>query len=499
MYLLGFDIGSSSVKAALLDAATGQCIEQAFSPANGMKINAPQIGWAEQDPECWWLNVQRSARELIHNSGIDTGLIKAIGISYQMHGLVMIDKNKEVLRPSIIWCDSRAGDIGKKAFDDIGQQFCLQQLLNSPGNFTASKLKWVKDNQPELYEKIYKIMLPGDYIAMKLTGEVCTTGGGLSEAILWDFGSQKIAEFLLDYYGFEKSIIPEIVPTFAIQGTLCQEAADSLGLIKGTPVTYRAGDQPNNAFSLKVLHPGEMAATAGTSGVVYGVSDTLKYDPLSRVNTFMHVNNKPAKSRYGVLLCVNGTGILNTWLKNNVASDNLIFDDINKVSRTIPIGSDGLIVLPFGNGAERMFQDKEIHSHISGLEFNNHNRGHIFRAAHEGIAFSLNFGMNIMASMGINMSTIRAGKANMFLSPVFRETIAGISGATIELFNTDGAQGAARAAGLGAGIFHNENEAFEGLLQSEVIEPDLKKKDQYIEAFEKWKEVLIIHLANHTI
>jgi xylulokinase len=496
MYLLGLDIGSSSVKAALIDVESGRCLEQAQAPRGEMIIDAPNIGWAEQDPDCWWQNVLRAAREVIHDSGLNPDRIKAIGISYQMHGLVLINKNKEVLRPSIIWCDSRATEIGKTAFNELGPKFCLERLLNSPGNFTASKLKWVKDNQPEIYEQIDKILLPGDYIAMKLTGEVQTTASGLSEAILWDFEENNMASFLLEHYGLEPGFIPEIVPTFATQGVLNEEAAEELGLLPGTPVSYRAGDQPNNAFSLKVLNPGEVAATAGTSGVVYGVSDSLQFDPLSRVNTFVHVNNKPANPRLGVLLCVNGTGILNSWLKKNVANDKFYYDDINKLTRKVPIGSEGLVVLPFGNGAERMFQDKEIHSHISGIEFNNHTQAHIFRAAHEGIAFALNFGMNIMNSMGLNTSLIRAGKANIFLSPIFRETLAGISGATIELFNTDGAQGAARAAGLGAGIYQTEEEAFDGLLKSEVIHPNLKHKAEYLEAYEKWKEVLVVHLAN---
>lgn len=497
MYLLGLDIGSSSVKAALIDADNGRCLEQSQAPRGDMKIDAPHIGWAEQDPDCWWQNVLRAAREVIHDSGLDPGRIKAIGISYQMHGLVLINKKKELLRPSILWCDSRAAEIGKTAFNDLGPKFCLEHLLNSPGNFTASKLKWVKDNEPEIYDQIYKILLPGDYIAMKLTGEVQTTASGLSEAILWDFEEDKIASFLLEQYGIDPGLIPEIVPTFAIQGVLNREAAEELGLEPGTPVSYRAGDQPNNAFSLNVLNPGEMAATAGTSGVVYGVSDTLKFDPLSRVNTFMHVNNKPANPRLGVLLCVNATGILNSWLKNNVANDDFYYDDINKITQNIPIGSEGLVVLPFGNGAERMFQDKEIHSHISGIEFNVHSRAHIFRAAHEGIAFALNFGMNIMTSMGMNTSLIRAAKANIFLSPIFRETLASISGATIELFNTDGAQGAARAAGLGAGIYHNEEEAFTGLVKSEIIRPDQKRLQEYQNAYGKWKEELITHLAKY--
>jgi xylulokinase len=490
MYLLGYDIGSSSVKASIIDTESGRCVASAFNPKQEMNILAEKSGWAEQDPESWWSNIKLSTNEVLQFADIDAANIKAIGISYQMHGLVMVDKNHEILRPSIIWCDSRAVDIGEMALGQLGKDKCLAHLLNSPGNFTASKLRWVIENEPEIFDKAYKIMLPGDYIAMKLTGELNTTISGLSEGIFWDFQENSLADFLLEHYKIPVDLIPDIVPTFSEQGRLTASVAEELGLLKGTPVSYRAGDQPNNAFSLNVLNPGEIAATAGTSGVVYGVSDDVKYDPMSRVNTFAHVNHSPEINRLGVLLCINGAGIQYSWLKKNMSSREANYPALNDMASRIPQGSEGVFMLPFGNGAERMLNNKEIGASLHGLNFNIHNESHIIRAAQEGIVFSFHYGMEIMKQISINPSVIRAGNANMFLSPIFRETLATLTGASIELYDTDGAEGAAKGAGIGSGKYDSFEEAFSGLKQIEVIEPEQGKTEFFKELYGQWNEIL---------
>jgi xylulokinase len=490
MYLLGVDIGSSSVKASLVDGATGNCVASAFYPKQEMAISALQPGWAEQSPELWWENMKLSIRDVLASTKTDPKNIGAIGISYQMHGLVVVDRDRNVLRPSIIWCDSRAAVYGNKAFQDLGEEACLSSLLNSPGNFTASKLKWVKENEPELYSRIDKIMLPGDYIAMRLSGDVKTTASGLSEGILWNFRENTVAEKLMAYYGFERSFLPEIVSTFSVQGVVNARAAAELGLAEGTKISYRAGDQPNNALSLNVLNPGEIATTAGTSGVVYGVSGEVKYDPLSRVNTFAHVNHSEAASRLGVLLCINGTGILNSWLHKYAGNKALSYEEMNRKAESVSIGSEGLSILPFGNGSERVLQNRNIGAQISGLGFNTHTDSHLFRAAQEGIVFSFKYGMEIMEHIGIHASVIRAGKANMFLSPVFRETLAGVSGATIELYDTDGSVGAARGAGVGSGYYSSFKEAFAKLRRLDTVHPDNSKVAQYQDAYQNWKSRL---------
>jgi xylulokinase len=490
MLLLGIDLGSSSVKVSVMDGESGICLGSAFCPEKEMEIISLKPGWAEQEPEIWWNNLKKAIVACTGKAGLKKEAIAAIGISYQMHGLVIIDKDKKVLRPSIIWCDSRAVSFGEKALNSLGKDFCLSHLLNSPGNFTAAKLAWVKENEPEIFNRIYKIMLPGDYIAMKLTGEINTTYTGLSEGIFWDYSKDEVSKELMDYFEFEMSILPEASSSFSVSGALSDSAASELGLQAGIPVSYKAGDQPNNALSLNVLSPGEVAATAGTSGVIYGVTDIKKYDSLSRVNTFLHVNHSKKLARLGVLLCINGTGILNSWIRR-YAGSNLTYNEMNELAATISPGSNGLYILPFGNGSERMLLNRDIGARIAGLNFNTHTSAHLFRAAQEGIAFSFRYGLDIMKETGIIPEIIRAGAANMFLSKVFRETLSCITQTEIHLYNTDGSLGAARGAGIGCGYYKSENEAFKGLREVGVTEPDRSKIHIFNEAYSKWRDHLL--------
>lgn len=496
MCLLGCDIGSSSVKASIVDEETGAIIGSDFYPKEEIPIKASRLGWAEQDPEDWWTYLKQAIRGALSKGNVSGDAVKAIGISYQMHGLVIVNEKKEVLRSSILWCDSRAVPYGERAFRSIGEEKCLSSLLNSPGNFTASKLAWVKEYEPLLFKSIYKAMLPGDFIAMKMTGDIVTTVSGLSEAILWDFKDNSLSQDLMNYYGFSSDMIPDICPTFGLQGELLGSVASELGLKKGTPITYRAGDQPNNALSLNVLNPGEVAATGSTSGVVYGVNGNVNYDTLSRVNTFAHVNHTKEQTRLGVLLCINGVGILNSWIKKNVAPEGISYEDLNDLAATIPIGSEGISVLPFGNGAERMLQNRQIDCSILGLNFNIHSKAHIVRAAQEGIVFAFKYGMDIMNEMGIDIRVIRAGYSNIFRSSIFQEALAGVTGTMIELYDTNGAVGAAKGAGLGAGIYKSSEEAFASLKKIDVIEPDGLRADKYCGAYETWKERLNLLAPN---
>ncbi|HUX94809.1 MAG TPA: FGGY family carbohydrate kinase [Bacteroidales bacterium] len=489
MLLLGIDLGSSSVKASVIDGETGRCLATAYSPDDEMKIIALNPGWAEQDTEVWWENLKKAILSCTARLGSKASGIGAIGISYQMHGLVIIDRSNKVLRPSIIWCDSRAVGYGEIAMISLGRDYCLSHLLNSPGNFTASKLAWVKENEPELFGKIYKILLPGDYAAMRMTGEINTTYTGLSEGIFWDYAENAVSRGLMDHYGFDATLLPDAGSSFSVQGKLRDSVASELGLPEGIPVSYRAGDQPNNALSLNVLNPGEVAATAGTSGVIYGVTDIKRYDDHSRVNTFLHVNHSLTNERLGVLLCINGTGILNSWLRRTTGGS-LSYNEMNAMAEQVSPGSEGISILPFGNGAERMLENMEAGSHISGLDFNRHTTGHLYRAAQEGIAFSFRYGLEIMKETGIDPQIIRAGEANMFLSKVFREALSTITGSVIHLYNTDGSIGAARGAGIGCGFYKTDKEAFNGLDSVGVTEPDNEKLPEYEKAYEKWKKCL---------
>ena len=489
-YLLGYDIGTSSVKASLVEIESGKCAASTFFPKTEAPIIAKQSGWAEQDPESWWKYLCQATRQVLADTGARGEDVKAIGISYQMHGLVCVDKEGKPLRPSIIWCDGRAVPYGNAAFEAIGSETCLSHLLNSPGNFTAAKLAWVKENEPELYSHIHKVMLPGDFIAMKLSGgDMKTTVSGLSEGMFWDFKRNEVSQDVMKYFGFDNSLICDIVPTFSVQSVVCEGVAQELGLAAGTPISYRGGDQPNNALSLNVMEPGEIAATGGTSGVVYGVLGEVNYDKLSRVNTFAHVNHNQPDTRLGVLLCINGTGILNAWMKRTVAPEGIGYAEMNDLAESVPVGAEGLSIIPFGNGAERVLQNQNPGASISGINFNIHTKAHLLRAAQEGIAFSFAYGMDIMAQMGMEIKTIKAGHANLFLSPLFRRTLASVTGATIELYETDGAVGAAKGAGIGAGIYKDHNEAFTTLRHMATVKPEADSAP-YKEAYKRWVERL---------
>ena len=487
MYLLGYDIGTSSVKAALVDAQTGQTVASAQYPDAEAPIIAKQAGWAEQEPSMWWDELVQATKRVAEKAGGSLADVKAVGISYQMHGLVCVDQAGTPLRPAIIWCDGRAVPYGNKAFEAIGGEKCLQHLLNSPGNFTAAKLAWVKENEPELFAKIDKIMLPGDYIAMKLSGgDKKTTVSGLSEGMFWDFKNNEVSKDVMNYFGFPESLIADIVPTFSVQSTVCQAVAAELGIPAGTPISYRGGDQPNNALSLNVMKPGEIAATGGTSGVVYGVLGEVNYDKLSRVNTFAHVNHgEGGATRLGVLLCINGTGIQNAWMRRTVAPEGISYPEMNDLAETVPVGCEGLSVIPFGNGAERVLQNEDIGSSIHGINFNIHKKAHLIRAAHEGIAFSFAYGMDIMKQMGMEIKTIKAAHANMFLNAVFRQTLATVTGATIELYETDGSVGAAYGAGIGAGIYKDSDDAFKTLKHLGTTQPEADAAP-YKAAYDLW-------------
>lgn len=485
MKTLGIDIGSSSIKVAVFDASNGSCLASTQMPSDEMAISSPLKGWAEQDPNTWWNYFVDAARQL--STLVDMTDIKAIGITYQMHGLVTVDGKGDVVRPSIIWCDSRAVSLGNQALESIGTERCLEHHLNSPGNFTASKLAWIKENEPALFSRISKVMLPGDYIAYKLSGDITTTAQGLSEGIFWDFKEEQVSETILNHYGFDKELLARQVPCFGHQAELSSEAAKALGMKEGTPITYLSGDQPNNAFSLNVLNPGEIAATAGTSGVVYGVSSSIAYDPQSRVNTFMHVNHTSNDPRLGVLLCINGTGILNSWMRRNATKD-LSYVQMNELASQAPTGCDGLTILPFGNGAERVLGNRELGAHIQNINFNIHSTAHMLRAAQEGIAFSMQYGVEVMKTVGVTPKIIRAGIANLFQSNLFTQTVADITGATIELYDTNGAIGAARGAALGASYYKKASEAFSSFKVEKVVEPNSNPMLQ--EAYENWSSCL---------
>ncbi|MGZ5286539.1 MAG: xylulokinase [Flavisolibacter sp.] len=491
MLLLGIDLGTSSIKVSVVDATTQKCLASAYFPETEMDIIAVRQGWAEQSPDLWWEHVKQAILKCNATGKYDPKEIGAIGIAYQMHGLVMVDSDQKVLHNAIIWCDGRAVAAGEAAFSAIGEQKCLTHLLNSPGNFTASKLAWIKEHHPEVYARIDKILLPGDFISMKFTGDTTTTSSALSEGIFWDFTSNGLSGDVLGYFGFSKNIFPKVQPVFSHHGYLKETVATRLSLTTGIPVSYKAGDQLNNAFSLNAMQPGEVAATAGTSGVIYGISDQLTSDPQSRINSFAHVNHDQFRQRVGVLLCINGAGIANRWIRNMMGA-NQSYDGLNTEAAKIKPGAEGLMILPFGNGPERMLGNKMTGAHIQGLDFNLHTTAHLVRAVQEGVAFAFRYGLDIMRENGMDPNIIRAGKTNMFLSEVFVQAFVNATGVPVELYTTDGSIGAAIGAGAGASSQQDPESVLEQRSPLKIIEPNAQ--NLYNELYAQWKSLLEIQL-----
>jgi xylulokinase len=484
MLLLGIDIGTSSIKVSVVDSHTQQSLASTQYPETENEIISSAAGWAEQDANHWWHCTQQAILHLHALKLYNPQHITCIGISYQMHGLVIIDENQQPLRNSIIWCDGRAIELGNQAFEQLSPEYCATHLLNSPGNFTASKLAWVKKNEPYIYEKIYKALLPGDFIAMKFTGEISTTISALTEGVFWDFKNQSLASELFDYYGIDKDLIPTVTNSFTNHGNILPSIAQALNLNNRVCVSYKAGDQPNNAFALSVLNPGEIAANAGTSGVLYSVHQQPSFDKQQRINTFAHVNHTTSQPSYGTLLCINGTGILNRWMKNIIHSSGSSYQSLNEQAQAIAPGSDHLVILPFGNGPERILGNRTLDSSIHHINFNIHTPAHLYRAAQEGICFSFKYGLDILQQNGIGTTKVKAGFTNLFLSNVFTDCFVNALRLPLELYDTNGSIGAALGAGIGSKIYASEGEAFTHQKPVATIYPT--STETYHSPYQQW-------------
>ena len=484
-FFLGIDLGSSSVKTSLFDSTSGKSVDSCTYPSSEMEIISKEDGWAEQDPNYWWDCILKTFENLSEKN--DFKLVRSIGISYQMHGLVVLDKNNNLIYNSIIWCDSRAVKIGQRAESELESSILENKILNSPGNFTASKLRWLKENRSDVYDQISKIMLPGDYIVFKLTNKISTTPMGLSEGILWDFHSDKLSEDVLEYYNIDRKLIPEIVDSVGNQGTISDDVRDRFGFDNDVKVTYRAGDQPNNALALNVFDNGEVAASGGTSGVIYSITKDINSKEPSRINHFAHVNYNDNNKSIGKLLCINGAGIQYRWLRNHSVGKS--YEKMNEAASSIPVGSEGISVIPFGNGAERMLNNKNIGTHICNINLNQHSHGHLYRSSLEGIAFSFMYGMEILKNDNALINVVRAGNDNLFRSKIFANTVATLIGHEIEIYNTTGAFGAARA----SGVMNDNLDSF----RKKITKNDhvmtflpLKNTSEYEDAYSRWKEDL---------
>ncbi len=475
---LGIDIGSSSVKVALIDRE-GRAIAEVREPSQEMPMKSLQAGWAEQDPEMWWQYTCEAIEKI--TSQLETSDILSIGLAHQMHGLVLVDQQGNLLRDAIIWCDSRAVPYGSLLADHIGTKQCLDSMLNLPGNFTASKLAWIREHEPDIYKKIACVMLPGDYICYRLTGELSTTAGNLSEGCFWDFKGHRLSPKILEALGLSIDHFPAILQCMDNHG-VTRGQIDINGLPDEIPVCYKAGDQPNNAYALGVTEPGQVAGTGGTSGVIYAVTDKLVADPSQAVNSFAHFNHSSKTSRIGILLCINSVGILYAWMRRMLGD--LSYGHMEELASRAPVGSDGLAIIPFGNGAERMLGNQPSSASIHGIQLNRHDQSHLIRAALEGLAFSYAHGIEKMRALGVEIHHFRVGNDNLFQSEIFAQSLADLSQCEIEVIECSGAVGAARGGAHGGG----HQLAIQDQIHFTYSPRPLS--DSLSEAYQQWSDIL---------
>lgn len=436
MAFLGIDVGTSSVKVSIV-GEDGVILASATAPASSERaINSPNPNWAEQNPEDWW----EDAQQAILNLPLEARLqVEAIGIAYQMHGLVLVDSQFQPVRPSIIWCDGRNIQESQILAESLGLDALENRLLNKPGTLTLAKLAWVAEHEPETLAKAHTFGLPGDFIAYKLTGEWSTTKSGYSEMVGWDFGASIPFE-----EGFRKAgwklPLPEARPNLEEGAPIQKVIAEKLGLPPSARVTYRAGDQPNNAFGLGVLQQGETAISAGTSGVLYGIGDSSP-GLHEGINRFLHVN-----SQIGVLMCLNGVGSAlafarRTWFQNQS------YEALSELaSQANPENCP--YFFPFGNGAERILSERAF-SGFTELDFNRHNLPELARSVFEGIAFAYRLGSEKMEKAGCLSKVVNGTESGLLKSSFFAQLLANELQVELILSEGDGSTAAARGAALG--------------------------------------------------
>ncbi len=466
-YLLGVDIGTSGTKTVLFDVA-GNTI---MSDLQEYPLYQPKVGWAEQDPEDWWRAVYTSINNVVFKSGVKAEEIKGVGLSGQMHGAVLLDGNNNVLRKSIIWCDQRSSAECEQITSLIGKERLIEITANPAlTGFTASKVMWVKNNEPDIYEKVRKILLPKDYIRYKLTGEFATEVSDASGMQFMDIANRKWSDEVLTKLGIDKSYLADLYESQEISGRINSGSAKLTGLKEDTPVVGGAGDQAAGAIGNGIVKPGIISSTIGTSGVVFAYSDKVTIDPKGRVHTFCHA----VPGTWHIMGVTQGAGLSLKWFRDNFCIEEKRVAELmgvdpyvlmDKEAEKVEAGCSGLIYLPYLMGERTPHLDPNARGVFFGLSAK-HEKPDMLRAVMEGVVYSLADCLGIIKEMGVDVSEVRASGGGG-KSKIWRQMQADVFGSSICTINSSEgpALGVALLAGVGAGVYSSVGEACDSIIK----------------------------------
>lgn len=479
MFVLGIDLGTSSVKILALDEEGNICAES----SSDYPMDSPADGWAEQNPVDWWESVKNAMGELLSKGAFAPDDVKAISFSGQMHGLVSLDKDNNVLYPAILWCDQRTGEECKEITDHFGKDGLFKEVGNlALTGFTAPKILWMKKNKPDIFEKTAHILLPKDYIGFKMTGNHCTDYSDASGMLLLNVKRKQWSRSMLDFLEIDTGMLPELKESYSPVGKLTREALNELGLKGDITVVAGAGDQAAGAIGTGTVKEGIISVAMGTSGVVFAAHDTYRADPDMRLHAFCHANGK--YHSMGVMLSC--ASCIKWW--HDKVTDHMSIDELIDETATVPAGADKVIFLPYLMGERTPYPDPDARGTFIGITPNT-TRNAMSKAILEGVSFGLRDTYEIIKSMGIPVNEIRAigGGAR---NPIGLEILSDIFGYPVSTINTKqgGALGAAILAGVGTKIYGDIETTCNNLIKTDrTFEPDSKNKGVYEERYAKYK------------
>jgi xylulokinase len=483
MYWLGIDVGTGGTRALLVDA-DGKVRHSFTSPHEDMRMERPL--WAEQRPENWWDAAQLAIRGVLATAGASGADVRGIGLSGQMHGLVLLDAANQVIRPALIWCDQRSQTQVDGINELVGKETVLSCIANPVlTGFTLPKLLWVRDNEPANFARVRKFLLPKDYLRFQLAGvHVCDVSDASGTA-LFDVVRRQWSFSLAAQLGIDRSILPEVLESSDISGRVSRAAALATGLSEGTPIVAGAGDQAASAVGNGIVEAGIMSCTIGTSGVVFAHTPAPAYDPAGRVHTFCHA----VRGTWHVMGVTQGAGLSLQWFRNNLAPGTG-YDTLTAEASTAETGSQGLYWLPYLMGERTPHLDANARGGWIGLTAR-HTRADLIRSLLEGVSYSQMDGLEIIEKMGVTVNSVRVSGGGA-RSAFWRQMLANVFGRRVAVLESEegSAYGAALLALVGTGEFSSVGEVCKAAVREvEFVDPQPEEAAIYAEGHRRYQSL----------